>query len=149
MKSSRAPFVWIAVALVAGAFLVWSFPRAFPRLLPHWKVTRAEAESIAREEVALLGELPVDPYVVAKLKGDPALEFRLLMEPKSPERDRFDSTRLAKSIVAWEVTIYAPGWRTSDWSYQALPRTRNPKLPFLYSRSVITLNGVVNRSPFA
>ena len=118
MKSSRAPLAWIALALGAGALLVWSFPRAFPRLLPDWKVTRGEAESIARAEVGVLGELPSDPYVVAKLDGDPMLEFRMMLEPGG-DSERIASSWLAKSIVVWEVTIYAPSRRTNDWSYQA------------------------------
>ena len=38
---------------------------------------------------------------------------------------------------------------SSAWSYQALMRSRPPKLPFLISTSLISLSGVENRSPLA
>jgi hypothetical protein len=37
----------------------------------------------------------------------------------------------------------------SAWSYQALTRTRPPKLPFFTSTSVMSLNGVAKRSPLS
>jgi hypothetical protein len=119
MRTMRAPFGWIALLFAAGAFLLWSFPRALPLLLPDWSVTRAEAEAIARAELGVLGELPVDAYVVTKLDGDPMLEFRLLLERDRQLQEKVIQHPLGRSIVAWEVTVYPPGKRTDEWAYQA------------------------------
>ncbi|MCM2269586.1 MAG: hypothetical protein NDJ75_05750, partial [Thermoanaerobaculia bacterium] len=119
MRSLRAPFAWMALLVAAGAFLLWSFPRALPLLLPEWSVSRAEAEAIARAELGVLGDLPADAYVVAKLDGDPMLEFRLLLERDERIAERVRRHWLGQSIVAWEVTVYPPGKRTNEWAYQA------------------------------
>ena len=119
MRRLRAPLAWLALLVLAGVVLAWTFPRAFPLLLPGWSVTAGEAESIARAELGALGELPADAYVVTKLDGDPMLEFRLLTEQDGSLARRVTSTALGQSIVSWEVTVYAPGRRTNEWSYQA------------------------------
>ena len=119
MRLLRAPLAWLALLVLAGVVLAGSFPRAFPLLLPGWSVTAGEAESIARAELGALGELPADAYVVTKLDGDPMLEFRLLTEQDGSLARRVTSTALGQSIVSWEVTVYAPGRRTNEWSYQA------------------------------
>jgi len=117
--SSRAALGWIALLIVAAVALVEAFPRAFPLLLPNWSVTRAEAEAIARAQVGVLGEIPADAYVVSKLDGDPFLEFRVLLAQDPELNGKIARTWLGQSIVAWEVTIYAPDKRTNEWSYQA------------------------------
>jgi hypothetical protein len=118
-RNSRAPFGWIALLVVAGAFLFWSFPRALPLLLPDWSVSHAEAQAIARAELDVLGELPADAYVVTRLDGDPMLEFRLMLERDERMAEKIRRHWLGQSIVAWEVTIYPPGKRTNEWAYQA------------------------------
>jgi hypothetical protein len=119
MKLLRAPLGWLALLACAGGVLYWTFPRALPLLLPGWSVTAGEAESIARAELGVLGELPADAYVVTRLDGDPMLEFRLLSEQDAALPGRVAGTALGQSIVSWEVTVYAPGRRTNEWSYQA------------------------------
>jgi len=118
-QGSRAALGWIALLVVAGVVLVHAFRLAFPLLLPDWSVTRSEAESIARAQLGVLGDLPSDAYVVTRLDADPMLDFRLLMERDPALRDKIRGTQLEKSVFSWEVTIYAPGRRPMDWSYQA------------------------------
>jgi hypothetical protein len=118
-RSLRAPLGWLALLVAAGTFLVWTFPRALPLLLPDWSVSRGEAEAIARAELGVLGELPADAYVVTRLDGDPMLEFRLMLERDERMAERIRHHWLGQSIVAWEVTVYPPGKRTNEWAYQA------------------------------
>jgi hypothetical protein len=119
LRQLRAPFGWLLLLVASAAALGWAFPRVFPQLLPEWRISAAEAEKIARARLEVLGELPADAYVVTRLDGDPMLEFRLLAEGDPGLLERVARTPLGQSIVSWEVTVYAPGRRSNEWSYQA------------------------------
>jgi hypothetical protein len=79
-------------------------------------VTREEAVRIARERLLDLGEPPADPYIVARLAGDPFLERRLLLTGKAVE----EIPQLADRVQVWEVLFYPPGAGREDWTYRVL-----------------------------
>ncbi len=115
----RKTLTWLAV-LVSGALVcAWAFPRAFPFFPAHWKVSRVEAEKIALENLRVLGALPDDPYVVAKMDDDAGLEFRLIEASREGQSATVRDSGLAKRILLWQVTVYAPQAQPRDWSYQA------------------------------
>ncbi len=109
---------WLAV-LIAGALVcAWAFPRAFPFFPANWQVSRGEAVKIALEELRVLGPLPDDPYVIARMDEDAGLEVRLLQASRDGQAATHDSV-LSKRVLLWEVTVYAPQAQPRDWSYQA------------------------------
>ena len=65
--------VWLLAAVAGALLLAWAFPRAYPFYPERWQVTREEAVAIALERLRDLGELPRDPYVVARMAADPVL----------------------------------------------------------------------------
>jgi len=115
----RKSLTWLAV-LVSGALVcAWAFPLAFPYFPANWRVSRVEAEGIALEELRLLGALPDDPYVVARMDDDAGLEYRLLQASREGQSTAARDSGLDKRVLIWEVTVYAPQAQPRDWSYQA------------------------------
>lgn len=115
----RKTLTWLAV-LIAGALVcAWAFPRAFPFFPANWQVSRVEAEKIALEDLRLLGALPADPYVVARMDDDAGLEYRLLQAAREGQTQAARNFGLDKQILIWEITVYAPQAQPREWSYQA------------------------------
>jgi len=120
MRNARSLLLWLLAGIAGLVLLIWAYPRAFPFLPERWTVSRAEAVAIALERFRDLGEPVKDPYVVARMDQDSAMERRLQLAA-----DRGRSVRslrdsdLASQTMQWEVWIYAPGARYSEWTYLA------------------------------
>ncbi len=69
---------WAVTALTGAAIAAWIFPHAIVFAPEGWSLTREQARDRALENLATLGELPDDPYVVVELDDNPTLEWRLL-----------------------------------------------------------------------
>ncbi len=122
MKSTRqaADLASIAVGAAAVLALIWGFPRAFPLFPTDWQVSREEAEAIALESVAQLGDLPPVPYVVTLLDASPVLEPRLQELEMSAVRTAREirESRLGGDLLAWETVVYDRGSPSVDWTYR-------------------------------
>ena len=115
----RKTLTWLGVLVVGALVSAWAFPRAFPLFPADWQISRAEAEKIALEELRLLGEMPENPYVVIRLDDDAGTEVRLLQASRDGLAEAVRSSGLARRVLQWEVTVYAPQAQPKDWSYQA------------------------------
>ena len=119
LNSGRQLLAWLAGGIVAALLLAWAFPRAFPLFPADWRISQAEARTIALERFRDLGDLPDDPYVVTRVAEDSTLEHRLQELLKNMSRDQVAATRLSRSLMTWEVTLYERSARSSEWSYRA------------------------------
>lgn len=116
----RSTLIWLAVLLLGALAVVWTFPRAFPFAPRDWTVSRQEARELALERLRDLGELPPDPYVVARMNDDARLEYRLLESLRRGQEEAIFAGDLPRRVMHWEVTVYPRGARPKDWSHQAL-----------------------------
>lgn len=119
MKSIASVLSWIAVGILAGVILSWAFPRAHPVFPRDWRVSKIEAEVIALERLRDLGALPDRPYVVTRQDEAPALEHRILSQLETLDPEVVAASYLAQAVRTWEVTVWAPGARSGEWSYHA------------------------------
>jgi len=119
MKRLTTPLAWLALLVGSALVLTWAYPRALPLLMPDWKVSRSDAQKIALARLSALGDLPADPYVVARLDNDAIADLRLAMERAAHSAQELAGSRLVAGIEAWEVTVYPPGKRTNEWLYRA------------------------------
>jgi len=115
MRHTRSLTVWLILGALGAVLFAAAMPRAFPFLPRDWQVTRDEAIRIARERLLDLGEPLADPYVIARLQGDPMLERRLLLAGSRAAEVR----HLADRVVSWEVLLYPPGAQREGWTYRA------------------------------
>lgn len=118
MRQKREIILWVLVALTSALLLVWAFPRVLPWLDQDWRITRAEAEAIALERLRDLGEPVDDPYIVSTFTTGMALERRLQLLADGFELDALRGSHLARSLVAWNVEIFARGALAHEWSYR-------------------------------
>ena len=116
----RKTLTWLAVLLSSAAVCVWAFPRAFPFFPADWQVSSAEAETIALEELRVLGALPENPYVVTRMDSDAGIEVRLIQASRDSGSAAARESTLRRRVLSWQVTVYAPQAQPADWSYQAL-----------------------------
>ncbi|MEO7794423.1 MAG: hypothetical protein ABIV06_06575, partial [Thermoanaerobaculia bacterium] len=119
-ESYRKTLTWLVVLLSGALACAWAFPRAFPFFPANWQVSRVEAEKIALEELRVLGSLPEDPYVVAKMEDNAGVEVRLLQASRDGLEGLVRESGLEKRVLQWQVTVYAPQAQSRDWSYQAV-----------------------------
>lgn len=119
MKSIGSVLSWIAAGLAAILVLAWAFPRAYPVFPLDWRVSKTEAEIIALERLRVLGELPESPYVITRQDESPALEHQVLSHLDTLDRKKAVASHLVESVRTWEVTVWAPGARSQEWSYHA------------------------------
>ncbi len=110
---------WLAVLVAGAALCLWAFPRAFPFFPDDWRIDREAAREIALERLGSLGELPQDPFVVARMDDDAALEYRLLQALQSADAASARTSDLRHRVLAWEITVYPPGASPRDWTHQA------------------------------
>ncbi|HVR95579.1 MAG TPA: PP2C family protein-serine/threonine phosphatase [Thermoanaerobaculia bacterium] len=99
--------------------LVWGFPRAFPFAARDWQVTREEAIDLALERLRDLGEPVEDPYIVAWLDSDSALERRLQLALRDHDAEWLWKSGLPAQVRAWEVYVYPSDALRDDWTYVA------------------------------
>jgi hypothetical protein len=119
VKNARSILFWIALAVVAALVMAWAFPRAYP-FFPHdWEISRQEAEAIALERLRDLGELPPKPYVIVAVDTSSELEHRLMSSLDTVDEEVIRESRLARDLMAWEVTVYDRKSRSMDWTYRA------------------------------
>jgi hypothetical protein len=103
----------------AALVMAWAFPRAYP-FFPHdWEISRQEAEAIALERLRDLGELPPKPYVIVAVDTSSELEHRLMSSLDTVDEEVIRESRLARDLMAWEVTVYDRKSRSMDWTYRA------------------------------
>lgn len=110
--------VWLLAAVAGALLLAWAFPRAYPFYPERWQVTREEAVPIALERLRDLGELPRDPYVVARMAADPVLDRRLALAGAGDPAALRDSW-LGRQVFRWGVTVYPPGGHAEEWFARA------------------------------
>lgn len=115
---ARELLLWVALALAAAVAVALLVPRAFPLLPRGWQVDARAAETIARERLAELGELPANAMVVVSWKGRGEAERRLL-ELGEDARRRAGGSFLARSLFGWDVTVYDPDSLAGRWSFRA------------------------------
>jgi hypothetical protein len=120
MSENRSLIGWALLAVAAGALMAWAFPRAYPLFPRDWTVSKAEAEAIALARAGELGEIPADAYVVTRLRTNSQLERWVLGRLAAGAAGRLPASRPAREIVNWETRIFAPGARTSEWTYTVL-----------------------------
>jgi hypothetical protein len=109
---------WVVVGTIAAVAISLLLPHVFPLLPRGWRVDAAAAETIARERLAALGELPADAMVVVAWEGRGQAERRLL-ELGPAARERVAGTYLGDSLFGWVVTCYAPDSLAGRWSLRA------------------------------
>jgi len=119
LKSIGSVLSWIGTGIVAVLVLSWAFPRAYPVFPRDWRVSKTEAEVIALERLRDLGELPESSYVVTRQDEAPALEHRVLSHLDALDPETVITSHLVESVRTWEVTVWAPGARSQEWSYHA------------------------------
>ncbi|MCA9209783.1 MAG: hypothetical protein KDA55_15580, partial [Planctomycetales bacterium] len=110
---------WTATLAAGVALTVWGYPLAVPFFPSQWTVSRGDAQAIALERLGDLGELPENPYVVARMDDDFSLERRLLLALRHANPERLAESQAARQVLFWEVTVYAPASRPADWTHQA------------------------------
>ncbi|MEE9563023.1 MAG: PP2C family protein-serine/threonine phosphatase [Thermoanaerobaculia bacterium] len=119
MKNARSILFWIALAVVAALVMTWAFPRAYPFFPQDWEISRQEAEAIALVRLLDLGELPPQPYVIVAIATSSELEHRLMSSLDTVDEEVIRESRLARDLMAWEVTVYDRKSRSTDWTYRA------------------------------
>lgn len=119
MKGNRFVLAWVGIGILAALVVGWAFPRAYPLFPEHWQVSKQEAELIGLERLRDLGDLPESSYVVTRQDESPALEHRLQVNLRTLGRQRVQDSRLAESLLTWEVTVWEPGSRAQEWSFHA------------------------------
>lgn len=118
MRQKREIILWVLVALTSALLIAWAFPRALPWLDQDWQITGGEAEAIALERLRDLGEPVDDPYIVSTFTTGMALERRLHLMTGELELDALRGSHLARSLVAWNIEIFARGALAHEWSYR-------------------------------
>jgi sigma-B regulation protein RsbU (phosphoserine phosphatase) len=120
MRNARFLLLWLLAGVAGLVLLVWAYPRAFPFLPERWTVSRAEAVAIAMEHFRDLGEPVEDPYIVARLDQDSMVERRLqLAADRGRSLRELRDSDPASQAMQWEIWVYAPGARYSEWTYLA------------------------------
>jgi len=117
-EPDRKTLTWTITLLAGVLACYWAFPRAFPYFSHNWQLNREEARTIALEKLRVLGELPPDPYVVANMDDNAALEIRLHEARLAGEEDG-GSAELARGILGWQVTVFPQDAQPKDWAYRA------------------------------
>jgi hypothetical protein len=119
MRNARSLLLWLLAGAAGLALLIWAWPRAFPLLPQTWTVTRDEAVGIALERLRDLGEPVEDPYIVALLGPDTALERRLQLALDRSGEARVRESGLPEQIFTWDVYVF-PRWSSQEeWTYIA------------------------------
>ncbi|MCP3958048.1 MAG: PP2C family protein-serine/threonine phosphatase [bacterium] len=119
MRQTGTWIGWTAAALLGVAVAAWAFPRALIFYPDEWSLTRKQAVEIAMERFRELGEPLEDPYVVVELDENAGTEMRLLESADRSGLETLRSSRLAEQVLQWRVTLYEPGKRPNQWTYQA------------------------------
>ncbi len=115
----RLIFGWIAGGIAAALIATWAFPRAFPLFPQGLEISKAEAENIALGRLRDLGELPPNPYVVSVLEVESVLEHHLQRALQTETTATVIDSRLARGLLAWEVTVFRRDARPREWTYRA------------------------------
>jgi hypothetical protein len=119
MRSARSLILWLLAGVAGLVLLIWAYPRAFPFLPQRWTISRQEAVDIALERFRDLGEPVKDPYIVARMDQDPALERRLQLAADRRGLSALRSSDLPSQVMQWEVWVYPSGARYNEWTYLA------------------------------
>jgi sigma-B regulation protein RsbU (phosphoserine phosphatase) len=120
MRNARSLLLWLLAGIAGLVLLIWAYPRVFPFLPERWTVSRGEAVAIALERLRALGEPVENPYIVARLDQDQMTERRLqLAADRGRSLRELRDSGLASQAMQWEVWVYAPGARYSEWTYLA------------------------------
>lgn len=117
MRRSFELTIWAAAALVAVGVMPWIFPRAFPYFPWGWEINQAEAVDIALERLRDLGEMPEDPYIVARLATSMVSERRFQLSGRSTEE--ILEGRVSKDRMYWDIQVFGPGATPSEPSFAA------------------------------
>lgn len=115
----RSLWSWAAAGVAGAVALVWAYPRVFPFRPEPWELSRAEARAIALERLRDLGEPVARAYVVTHLDNEEGIELRLQNAATEASRKILRGSPLAERVTAWEVVVYPPGARVSEWTYRA------------------------------
>ena len=119
MKKFRSILFWVGLAILAAIIIAWAFPRAYPLFPRDWQLSRKEAEAIALERLRDLGDLPPKAYVIGEVNTSRELEHRLLSHLDEIGEEKIRSSRLARAIMTWQITVYDPDSASSQWSNRA------------------------------
>ncbi len=119
MRHRRDLVLWVLAGVLGVGLLAWAWPRAFPFHPRQWSVSREEAVDIALARLTDLGAPVEDSYVVPVLASDAQIERRLATLPGSPDPERLRASGLPDQVAVWEVFVYPPGGRWTDWRYRA------------------------------
>src|SRR5687768_1517451 len=115
----RSLWFWAAAGVAGAVALVWAYPRVFPFRPEPWELSRAEARAIALERLRDLGAPVARAYVVTHLENEESIELRLQNAATEASRETLRGSPLAERVTAWEVVVYPPGARVSEWTYRA------------------------------
>jgi hypothetical protein len=119
VKNARSILFWTGLAVVAAVVMAWSFPRAYPFFPQDWEISRQEAEAKALMLLGDLGELPPRPYVIVAVDTSSELEHRLMSSLDTVDEEVIRESRLARDLMAWQVTVYDRKSPSTDWTYRA------------------------------
>ncbi len=121
MRKPASALAWIALLVASVCAAGWAFSRAFPLAPTHWRLSHGAAKQLALSKLEDLGELPANAFVVTRMDESGPTELRLLdeIDHHGAALNRVRASRPAQGILVWEVTVYAPGARPGEWSYQA------------------------------
>jgi DNA-binding transcriptional ArsR family regulator len=119
MRGARSLLLWLLAGAGGLILLAWAYPRAFPFIPQPWSVSRDEAVAIALERFRDLGEPVDDPYVVARLDQNYALERRLQLAFERRGAERVEESGLGRRVLNWEIYVYPPGAQLGEWTYLA------------------------------
>ncbi|RMH19897.1 MAG: hypothetical protein D6696_09500 [Acidobacteria bacterium] len=111
--------IWLVAAALAAAAVAWAYPRAMPLIDPGLPLGRGEIRTIALERLRQLGPPVDDPYLVVRLSTDGDLGRRLQLAAPEVGVERLRRSRLAETLVSWQVLVYPPAVPRGDWSYFA------------------------------
>ncbi len=118
---ARELVTWTAVGLAGALLLAWACPRLLPLIPGEWRISRSQAEVIARERLRDLGDPVADSYVVTRLRSDSQLERRLQLLAGEGDgevsREALRTSELAKAQLHWDIQVYPRG--ATAWTYQA------------------------------
>jgi len=119
MNQWRFLIAWMLTALLGLAVAAWVFPHAFEFYPRDWSITRQQAVEIARARFSELGEAVENPYVVAELTDNIALEKLLHESSATVDPEALRASPLGDRTAGWRVTVYEPGAPPNQWTYRA------------------------------
>lgn len=120
--SRRELIAWVVAGVVGLALVAWVMPRLEPFTpTSTWTVSRAEAETIAREAIRELGADPDALWVGVERYSDEPLQLRLLEASRAGIAiDDLRASRLAEPLAAWRATFHDPAETAGLWRARAV-----------------------------